>query len=346
MRLSTMEYRNRKAAVMRQLNISEREYADLIKGDYHDGAGKFASVGLASILSQLDISPQFNVKVFNTDILDDWDFVWYYKRNLHVIVPEIPYYTIGVDGIDCSPITKLDKDIEIDTMLPTVSGPKATYIRLVKRNIPVKFQKSACDCTIQVMQSDGSKLRFHLEVRDRVGKVFIEGTNLCSGCQRCCRIDTTDGIGHILRPRFRDGCSVSDRFSDVFGILSTVVKVADIYVNRERISRSKKSTTDVENMKNIMVAHESVEDDGTERVMPMFDYVREYHESVKQEWKGGHHASPVSHPRSGYWRKSRHGTHILKDGEFIEVGRGLGRYIYVQPTIVNAHKDTVLAEMM
>ena len=94
-----------------------------------------------------------------------------------------------------------------------------------------------------------------------------------------------------------------------------------------------------------MIAHEETGDD-KERVMSLYQYVKEYRESPKYEYKGGHHASPVEHPRSGYYRKCKHGSYILSDGEFKFVGKGLGKFSYVKPCLVNAGKDEIMAEML
>lgn len=345
MRLSTKEYKRRKELLMNKLRINEREYAELIKGDYHTGASRVATEGISDFLSKIDVSSNFSVRVMDNDVTDDWDFVWYYKRNLHVVLPEVESYYFDTDGIDCTCVKDIDKDVDIDTVLPTVQGPKVTYIRVIKRNFPVRFRNSVCDCTIQVIHEDSESMRFHFEVGGKVRKIFIETLDKCKGCDKCTRVKTVEGVQCVLRPRFREECAVNNSYSDAFGILSLAMNVINIYNKREKISRQRKSTPELETMRSIMVASEEGEHD-TERLMPMFDYVREYHESVRQEWKGGHHASPVSHPRSGYWRKAKHGTHILSNGEFIEVGRGLGKYIYVKPTIVNADKDSVLAEMI
>lgn len=345
MRLSTKEYKRRKESFIKKLGINEHEFTELIKGDYHDGASTVAARSLGGILGDINVTSNFNVKVMGTNFLDDWDFLWYYKRNLHVVLPEIESYNFDTNGIDCSCINDIDRDVDIDTVLPTREGPMVTYIRMIKRNIPVRFNSSVCDCTIQVMHEDFECLRYHFAVSDRVRKVFIESLNKCNRCEKCTRVRTTQGVECVLRPRFREECKQSESYSDIFGILSIIANVVNIYNKREKISRQRKSSPEAETMKALMVAHEDIERD-TERLMPMFDYVREYHESIKQEWKGGHHASPVSHPRSGYWRKAKHGTHILNNGEFVEVGRGLGKYIHVKPTIVNAHKDSTLAEMI
>lgn len=346
MRLSTKEYKRRKESLMKTLRIGESEYVELIKGDYHTGASRVAAESIGKFLKEVDASPNLSVNVLGRDVTDDWDFVWYYKRNLHVVLPEVVAYTFDANGVDCNCIDEIDKDVDIDTVLPTREGPKVTYIRVIKRNIPVRFSKSVCNCTIQIMHGDFTRLRYHFMVSDRVRKIFIETLDECKGCDKCTRVNTVDGIECVLRPRFREVCSVSDRYSDAFGVLGIIANVINVYNKREKISRQRKITPESEIMRSVMVAHEDDIERDTERIMPMFDYVREYHESVKQEYKGGHHASPVSHPRSGYFRKCKHGTHILVDGEFVEVGRGLGKYIYTRPTIVNANKDSTLAEML
>lgn len=339
MRLSTIEYKKKKEAFKKSLKISEKEYIRLIKGDYHEGASLASSHDLMAALEG-DSSDN----VIKPENMDLWDFLWYYKRNFHVVLPQIYGYTYDTNGVDCSILEDLEKDLEIDTILPSQLGDGVAYIRYVKRNVPIVFSSSSCNATIQISLDDGGLLRFHFEISNCVRKVFVETMRYCFKCDKCKRIKSLHGEEFVLRPRFREACGVEMGFSNIMGILHTVIKVAELYQKREKISRQRKVTPDSELTRKIMVARYD-EDTDTERVIPMFDYIKEYHESIKQEWKGGHHASPVSHPRSGYYRKCKHGTHILKDGEFIEVGRGLGRFIYVKPTIVNAGKNSVRADM-
>lgn len=345
MRLSGKVYKKVKEHFMVGLNINESEYVEMIKGDYHEGASRASSASIAGLL--VGKKDSTGPIVFSNELGDDFDFLWFYKRNLHVVLPEIESIVYDSDGVDCTALKSLDKDIDIDTVLPSLLGPQVSFVRVIKRNIPIWFGNNSCDCTIEVIHEDDSKLRFHFTMSDKVRKVFIESIRWCTAnkCNACKHINCNKGVEHVLRPRFRDGCAIRNYFCEPLVLVCIANTIAETYLNREKLSRARKPTAASESLKRIMIAHDDNDED-RERVIPLYEYVKEYHESEKYEWKGGHHASPVSHPRSGYWRKARHGTHILKDGKFIEVGRGLGKYIYVKPTVVNAHKDSVLSDML
>ncbi len=68
-----------------------------------------------------------------------------------------------------------------------------------------------------------------------------------------------------------------------------------------------------------------------DKYVPLHTYADEYHPAIKQEWKGGHHSSPVPHDVRGYYRKSRgRGNYDLKDGKFVFVGNMKGEYSFVE----------------
>lgn len=234
MRLSTREYKKHKAAIIENLGITETEYTEMIKGDYHEGASRVSSAAVLKALGDMQVSKNFNIRLADSAMLDDWDFVWYYKRNLHVVLPEIESYAYDTSGIDCSCFAEIDKDVDVDTVLPTVTDPKVTYIRLIKRNIPVRFRNSQCDCTIVLTHENGTALRFHIVVSDKVRKVFIENPKSCGMCKACQVIKSIDGYEHRLRPRFRENCITGDVFGDPFGVLSILTNVVIVYLNRRR----------------------------------------------------------------------------------------------------------------
>ncbi len=336
MRLSLVEYKKRKESLKRTLKINDNQFVDMVKGGYDEGAMKVASISVASVLNKMSGK---SIGVLSVDVLNDWDFVWYFKRNLHIVIPEVEYYVIPKDGIDTSCLNKLDKDINIDTTIKD----KPVFIRLVHRNIPVEFRASVCYWTIDAY-TDTDNVHFSFVGGGNVRKVYVDSIDMCIQCGMCSPIECKNGVQHVIRPRFRENCTYSSVLLDPMMLLAICMKVTSTYVNREKVVKSKKQE-DVSRARNIMVAREE-SSEGTERLMSMFEYVKEYHESVKKEWQGGHHASPVSHTRSGYYRKSKVGSYVLREGEFVFVGKSLGRYTYVQPTIVNAHKDTVMAEIM
>lgn len=339
MRLSTIEYKRHKDTLMKRLHLSDAEYTELIKGTYEAGVHIVASADVGDAITSG--KPVINL---NNGLINDWDFVWYYKRNLHVVLPEPEGYLMQQDGVDCTSLKDIDKDIDIDTVIMQ----QRCYIRIIHRNFPVVFSNTICYLTIEIIYEDGSNVKFHCVPTDSVKKVFIESNTACEKCTRCKHVhEVKSGTECTLRPRFREGCVIDKSHGNPLGILGICTDVARVYNNRVKLSHARRQTDDTKALRSIMIARNDGDyDRETERLMPMYDYVKEYHESTPQEWKGGTHASPVSHPRSGYFRKCKRGTHILKNGEFVEVGKGLGKFVYVKPTIVNANKDSVLSEII
>lgn len=75
--------------------------------------------------------------------------------------------------------------------------------------------------------------------------------------------------------------------------------------------------------------------------VPIDVWVREYEPSKEYEYKGGHHKSPIAHDRASFFRRSRgKGDWEYIDGEFVNVGKGNGKYSYVRATRVNDKNDS------
>lgn len=77
-----------------------------------------------------------------------------------------------------------------------------------------------------------------------------------------------------------------------------------------------------------------------ERIVNLNKYVQE-RVREKKEWQGGHHASPVPHMRSGYYRRCKNGEYVIKDGQYVKVPRGQGRFVYVSPCSVNGGANII-----
>lgn len=158
----------------------------------------------------------------------------------------------------------------------------------------------------------------------------------CNGCTRCKDV----GGEKCLRPRYRaEYCFVDDKVGVPIELLGIAMHCIDVYVNRETVQRSRKESLRKRTYAQMQVADRTEGD--SIRLLPMTEYIHEYRESHPSEYKGGHHASPVEHVRSGYFRKSRIGNYIRKDGQFVEVPKSLGTFTFVHSIRVNAGSDNV-----
>lgn len=120
-------------------------------------------------------------------------------------------------------------------------------------------------------------------------------------------------------------------------ILKVTAYVVYAYNNRHSYIRKRKKKEIVRNVHKI---HESHEGKYEVCEIPIESFVREYEPRIYAEYKGGHHASPVTHERNGFFRKSRgRGDYDYANGEFVYVGNKLGHYSYVSPTTVNGKSN-------
>ena len=338
MRLSKKVYLQAKKNVLNQYAMKEEAFNRLLKQEYNEAAGVIMTSGMAKAIAAYTGGP--TIQLDEGELMDDFDMCYFYKRNVHVILPEMKDIDIS-EGVDTTLLNELNTDLDIDT----IYKGKTLYIKLAHRNFPIHTEHVKLEWAFQIW-SDGvciNDMTAEIPVAENVKKVYMFRSKHCETCGKCKKFEFQQNQLH-LRPRYREGCQIDAFFANPLELLSIAMHVVKVYVNREKISRQRKDNADARAIRSLMVAKEEHGD--TERVMSMYEYAKEYRESEPYTWKGGHHASPVSHPRSGYYRKARHGTHVIKDGQFEFVGKGLGNFIYVKPTLVNAHKDDVVAEMV
>ena len=327
MRLSRKVFEIEKGLIKKRLGISDKKLVELIEMDHDDSI--FATDGkLINIQGDR----------FDYTWIDMFDCVWYYKRCLHLISNGDLNCDIS-EGVDTTPLTNLEQDVTLDTI---INGTEV-YMRLMHRNFPVIIRDKKYYWTIDVyIDSQESTYTMSFNETDKLVKVLVHGNKTCDKCKKC----TLASCGDIyIRPRVRDNCVFENVGKKPLELVAMFMDVVNRYLNREKLSRKRYKDKAENPLRSVMVACEDTDQD-TERVMPMFTYIKEYCPSKPYIYKGGHHKSPVAHTRSGYFRKSRCGDHILKDGEFVKVEKGLGQYTYVAPKLINAKKDAVMASIV
>ena len=122
---------------------------------------------------------------------------------------------------------------------------------------------------------------------------------------------------------------------------SVLSYIAYIYNNRGTLSRSNGRARKKYECNSVHKVHTDTQT--ADKLVPLHLYVKEYEPSVRSSYKGGHHASPIEHDRRAYYRRSRGvGDYELRDGQFINVGKGNGKYSLVTATHVNGVKKSVV----
>lgn len=327
MRLSRKVFLKEKEAIKKQLGYSEELITKLIKMDHDEATSRVASNIIAKQLS--NSKGKSNI-TFRNDALDLFDSLWFYKRNIHLVAQ---YFNVDVTrGVNTESLNKLEQDMNIDTII----AGKEYSISVIHRIYPLIVNNQECYWTIKVFTNESVEetYSFSFNACEKVLKVYMFDCKLCKDCEECNKLN--DDIR--LRPRFRTFCSITEAgLASPIEILGFVMSLVDKYVNREKLSRK---PTESGSLRSIMIEHENVDEDTT-KVLSLYQYTKEYKQSKPYVYKGGHHKSPVSHPRSGYYRRCKHGDYVLEDNEFKKVTKGLGQFTYVRPTLVNANKDSV-----
>lgn len=334
MRLSTQVYKQYKEELMQEMHWSKDYMAERIRGQHVTGTQEVYGQVIGLNLTT-------GKQVIDNHLIDLWDMIWFYSRELHAVLPEPEYITVPQSGVDTSILKKLDKDVTLDVML----NDRQYYIHLANRNVPVNVNGYTCDWTIQVTDDCFNTISFHFKCCENVRKVYLTTCDYAESgsCIRCGKVNC-NGVVLYRRSLFKDDCRFEKHWRSPIYYLVLMLEVVQTYVNREKRFRKKpEELSFVE--RSLMIA---TPDNGEETVrpIPIYDYVKEYREASRNEYKGGTHKSPVCHPRSAYYRRCKHGSYILKDGEFIPVPKGMGKFCKVKSTIVNAYKDATIADML
>ena len=328
MRLSRRVFEDEKRLLKRRLGVSDARLAELLRMD-HESALDATSYKLLSIKDSQ----------FDCQWIDMFDDFWFYKRCLHLVSNGSLNHDIS-EGVDTTPLSMLEQDVTLDTMI----DGNEVYMRLGRRNFPIVVRDKRYYWSVRVyIDYHNPEYIITFDETERLVKVLVHSCSVCNTCGRC--TEASCGGGVFIRPRVRENCVLESIGSQPLEIVAMLMDAVNRYLNREKLSRKHYKSASENPLRSLMIACEDNGDD-TERVMPMFTYVKEYCPSKPYVYKGGHHKSPVSHTRSGYFRRSRCGDHILKDGEFVKVEKGLGQYTYVAPQLVNASKDSVLANIV
>lgn len=354
MRYSTSRYIENKLELKRRLGLSSTRLDEVLRMEHDDALNVVTEPLMADYFSrQMDLNKNGQLQIDEGELFDLFDDVYFYKRSLHLITQRFDYDDNA--PIDTTALEKLDKDVIIDTI--SDSG-MALCVRVYHRDYPVFINGKKLDWSVDIsafidamknpgyptgnLKVDLSELNvsctFHFGATDNLRKVYIsKKSNGCVSCAKCKQSSVPD---LFLRPRHCSDCKAEVIFnSNLMSILSTAMRAIEAYVNREKVAKKASKLPANDKVRSIMIAREDEGD--TERVMPLIDYAYEYHESVRKEWQGGHHKSPVSHDRKGYFRKSKRGNYIRVDGEFVEVQKGTGNFTFVGPTKVKPDSDFV-----
>lgn len=263
------------------------------------------------------------------------EYLWSYKRNFHVIGPIINE-NVSTGRLDTAEYLEHVNGIDVDVVINGVE----TYINLRKRDQELHVSgRKRCNYRVEVFTSDGLELEFSFKSAEDIGNVYVSycrnrGLVQCAGCNKVniCRsgsrlIYVHDNPCKINEVSNGGPISYLKVAMDMVALLNKDVDIVHRYSNASSINR-------------IMIAHESNDTD-SESLIPLSRYVYTSEDGKRPDYKGGHHASPVSHPRRGYYRKSNVGDHVLIGEEYVKVEKGLGNYTFVGPTVVNGYKDIV-----
>lgn len=333
--------------------------------DYNDACEKFHEL----ISKYLNKQKLINlVEACDNSILTDlFEHLWFYRRNLHFCIESVP----NIDIVNTSLLNEINRDICIDIVL----GDKTYGVYAFHRTYPITTPSKVLDWTFQVygrnIQMTNSNLRlvvqatlmpvytFHIHADENTTRCYVEHNNLdtnlsamaCNVCKKCnnilAKFGTLEHNFKLYPMKYRqssEDCLLARDLDTLLpqDILKCILHSLECYKAREVITRKNGKKAAAYRQCRVHIAtNESVASDKFV-VLPLHEYVKEYRASHPHEYKGGHHASPVAHVRRGYFRKSRKtGDYILREGQFIKVGKGQGNYSFVRATHVNNKTDRV-----
>ena len=169
-----------------------------------------------------------------------------------------------------------------------------------------------------------------ITVSDEVSKTSrLDGVSIMlDGCWRyCLRYGTTD-----------------KETKQIVGFVGIAVHLVSYvgYCIKHKETLTRKNGVAAKKYESVKV-HVAKPESSGDKVIPLHTHVKEYSYIGKQEYKGGHHKSPIEHDRCGYYRKSRGvGDYDYVNGEFVYVGKKQGKYSYVSACHISGNKGNVV----
>lgn len=350
-------------------SIGEKRLNEILQMNGYDAAlQKFVDCITAN--AQLTGIAQQMLQYCGSMIINDiFDVMYFYRRNLHLAVNGVP----KIENVtDLTPLMNLDKDVCLDIYKDGASHA----IFISRRLFPIQTRKENLEFTFQVFSKTpkhskelsgpeltklmyDSTYTFHLHATEATKKVYLEHNkvtyfpssciDICEKCNKCNKTHVTfnnkqyEQLIYSLNLRENSGCDFNN--FDIISpseIIKCIIHALNCYNNREKVVRKNSKLNKEYNSCKVHVATPNEQLNDKVIMLPLVEYVKEYKASIPYVYKGGHHASPVAHQRSGYFRKSKQGSYIRTDTGFKFVGKGNGDYTYVQPTVVNNKTDRII----
>ena len=336
MKLSRRIYEHDKKVVKDILGIGDKELTDMIQRDHDEVTDKICSKLLFSNLNKVG-----NQLVVNQRALDTFDDVYFYKRCVHLLSGEREGIDI-TDGLNTMVLSETDSDIILDTLL----NGKEICLKLYHRTYPAYIFGKPYHWTLAVYSELESSFSILFNADENVRKVYIDdlsSESLCEKCGGCKRVGSPTAY---LRPRVRQNCQLEKEYANPLYLVGIMIDALETYIHKRTVKINKKERTATYTKKGRTQVARIDSDEDTLYSVSANKGSQVYNPSTPYVYKGGHHKSPVSHTRNGYFRKSSKGDHIIKDGQFVKVEKGMGNYTYVRSTIVNADKDSVAIRMI
>ena len=285
-------------------------------------------------------------------------FLYYFNKSRHFCVQKLP--TMEYNNVELFKYLD-DKDYIIDFK----HNNSNFFIHAYKRNIPIVSEETSAyfEYTVDVY-GDLSNVReynrqhltkqslaiidylliyrIHISVDRNINIVEFHDCNefIMNIFNHALYDLSIDGkiIPAVLEVSGKSGTNYSEAgLPTNKEVLNLIQHVIDCYENRATLTRKNGKVAKRYNESKVHIA--ATEDNDVYK--PLHMYVKEYEPSIRGEYKGGHHVSPIPHERCGHFRRSRgKGDYDLVDGKFIKVEKGKGKYSFVKATSVNANKDT------
>lgn len=327
MRLSTKIYSSKKVLFMSKMHMSDDTYSGLLKVDLDYGLSLIQKYGYRGKLVAM------------------YKYLWCYKRQIHAVfssdLPDMRFTNHAVLNLDLIG----DRGLSIDA---NICG-RILYIHIIKLLNPIIFNGIDYSHSITLYNESLETQVLYVSSKSKGRTVlFKKRFDSCTKCNRCGKVQSDDKLRVANIMNLMRSCPEHARkWSDVGCILYVVGYTLNWYGSH--VSKEVKHRSNDKSLHRKCAIVEPCESDDysdTERIVTVINKEYTYRESTKRRRLSGTHKSPVSHYRSGYYRKSSCGDHILVDGEFVPVVKGQGTYTWVHPTIVNPNKDTSIADVI
>lgn len=271
------------------------------------------------------------------DYLQDIKYFCAYKKAVHIRTREV--VDVPVDTVvDSSWLSTMSSN---DVFVIETYGAENDCIITLDCAVSKDNSAESAVFSVNVYLPDGDGLQLLIHASKELDYFMCPDIPSCASCGICPHTKLGSTKEKMRVVKFTNECTHGLSISSLVAPVVFAIDTVSTYLKLKATNEIKTVPTASVKSRKPGTVHESVDD----KVYDLRGCVT-YRYAEKSVPLGGHHASPVAHPRREHYRRVATGAYTVQDGDYVFVGKGNGTHTHVRNCVVNAHKDNVKINSM